>query len=125
MSGLRRDPYIAIGDKKKTEQEYQNFCGSIAQLLDDKTLVGDAENRWVIFKDGWVYGLATYPCESDARAFARQMFRDEPDASYIIVEVNLERHDISPLVILASAFSDVDAAKFKESNEEDEEDAQE
>ena len=100
--------YVAIGEKGETAKEYERFLGCIAQLLDDQTLVGDVEGRWVIFKDGWVYGLATYLNEDDARAFARQMFRDEPMASYIIVQVDPEKHAISPLHLLASALSDVD-----------------
>jgi len=120
---MKANPYFAVGDKDATRAEYEKFCGSIAQLLDEQSMIGDVAGQWVIFKDGWVYGMASYKTYADAYAFAQQIFRDEPDASYIIVEVDLEKHDISPLVVLASALSDVDqaqiCAKEGESSEED------
>lgn len=118
-------PYVAVGAKDKTAAEYENFCGCVAQLLDDKSLTGDLEGQWVIFKDGWVYGMAAYRTQRDAEVFARQIFRDEPNASYIVVEVDLEKHDISPLAVLASALSDVEFVQRQEEQErlEDEDDS--
>jgi len=98
--------YFAVGNDEKARKEYENFRSVIAQLLDDETLVGDVEGRWVVFKDSWVYGMATYPSKSDAIAFGRQMFRDEPDATYIVVQVDLEIHGINAMEILASAMTD-------------------
>lgn len=98
--------YYMVGDEKQAAQEYERFRGCIAQLLDDETLVGDAEGRWIVFKDSWVYGMATYPSMADAIAFGLQMFRDEPDETYIIVKVDLEIHGINAMEILASAMTD-------------------
>ena len=98
--------YHAVGDPKQARREYESFRGCIAQLLDDETLVGDVEGRWIVFKDGWVYGMATYPSRHDAIAFGNQMFRDESDATYIIVQVELEGHGVNAMEILASAVSD-------------------
>lgn len=106
--------YFYAGDWDVAEQEYERFRGCLAQLLDDQTLVGDVEGRWVIFKDGWVYGMATYATEGDARAFGRQIFRDEPNADYIVVQVDPEKHALSAMHLLASALSDVDSFDFAE-----------
>jgi len=96
------------GSEEAADAEYERFRGCMAQLLDDKTMVGDVENRWVIFKDGWVYGMATYPTEEDATVFAWQIFRDERDTPYIIVRVNPEEHAISAMHLLASALDGLD-----------------
>jgi hypothetical protein len=91
------------GDKDVADREYKSFRGCLAQLLDDQTLVGDVEGRWVIFKDGWVFGMATYASQDDAIAFGKQIFRDEPHATYIIVEVDAEKHALTAMHLLASA----------------------
>jgi hypothetical protein len=96
------------GDAALAEQEYERFRGCLAQLLDPESMVGDVEGRWIIFKDGWVFGMAAYDSEDNARAFGRQIFREEPDASYIIVRVDAEEHAVSGLHLLASAVSDAD-----------------
>lgn len=100
--------YTAVGSAETTKQEYERFRGCIAQLLDDETIVGDVEGRWVVFKDGWVYGMATYPSLHDAQVFGQQMFRDDPDASYIIVKVDLDLHELNAMETLASAISDAE-----------------
>jgi len=98
--------FFYVGDLRQAEAEYAKFRGCIAQLLDDQTMVGDVLDRWVVFKDGWVYGMATYPHKTDAVAFANQMFRGEPDASYIIVQADLKKHGLNIMEILASGVPD-------------------
>ena len=100
--------YYSSNGSEEARAEYERFRGCIAQLLDDETLVGDVEGRWVIFRDGWAYGMATYPTQDDALAFAKQMFRDEPGATYIIVQVDIEAHNINAMEVLASAISDAE-----------------
>jgi hypothetical protein len=98
--------YYSVGNPEKARAEYKNFRAVIAQLLDDETLVGDVEGRWIVFKDSWVYGMATYPLKEDAIVFGKQMFRDEPDAAYIVVRVELDDHNINAMEVLASAMTD-------------------
>jgi len=100
--------YFALGDTKVAAEEYERFRGCFAQLLDPESMVGDIEDRWVIFKDGWVYGMTSYPSKSDAQAFARQMFRDEAMPTYIILRVNADEHEIDGLHMLASALGQAD-----------------
>ena len=99
---------LCVGTKAQAEAEYERFLGCFGQLLDDNTMIGDVEGRWVIFQHGWVAGMATYASSDDALAFARQMFRDEPNASYIIVRVDAEEHQIDGLQMLASCVGDAD-----------------
>jgi len=110
--------YFYGGDPKVAEQEYERFQGCLLQLIDDESMVGDLEGRWVIFKNGWVFGLSSYPTESDARAFARQIFRDEPNADYIVAQVDPEKHALSAMHLLASALGDVDVINLQEDDDE-------
>jgi hypothetical protein len=96
------------GELPQAKIEYQRFRGCIAQLLDDETMVGDVEGRWVVFKDGWVYGMGTYSEKRDAIIFGRQMLRDEIGATFIVVKVDMEAHAITAMHILGSAVSDAD-----------------
>jgi len=41
------------------------------------------------------------------------MFRDEPNAPYIIAQVEPEKHALSAMHLLASALSDVDSLQIK------------
>ena len=43
--------YHYWGDPKAGEQEYKRFRGCLAQLLDESTMVGDVEGKWIIFKE--------------------------------------------------------------------------
>lgn len=108
MSGSN-DEYFWCGSGELAEEEYKRFQGSLMQLLDDETMIGDVEGRWVIFKDGWVYGMSTYSSKVDATSFARQIFRDEPSPSYIVVQVDPEKHALSAMHLLASALGDIDS----------------
>jgi len=101
--------YYAVFPQRQDEkaaQEYERFRGCIAQLLDDETMVGDVDGRWIVFQNGWVYGMATYPTKEDAVAFGKQMFRDEPGATYIVVQVDCDAHAITAMHILGSAMTD-------------------
>ena len=97
------------GRAEKAADEYNMFRRCLPQLIDsDDPITGDLNGRWVIFKDGWVYGLSSYPTEADAILFGSKMFVDEPFATWIVVQVDLEKHKISPLHLLADAISDLD-----------------
>lgn len=109
--------FLYEGDRDETWKEYERFRGCLAQLLDDSTMVGDVEGKWIIFKDGWLFGMASYTTQSDAGAFAAQIFRDERNPSYIIVQVNPEEHALSAMHLLASALSDVDSFEFDKESE--------
>jgi hypothetical protein len=97
------------GPEDEAAREYERFRGCLLQLTDEGTDVGNVEGRWVIFQSGWVYGLSSYKSEQDAIAFARQIFRDEPEASYIIVQVDTDKHALTAMHLLASALSDVES----------------
>jgi len=71
-------------------------------------MVGDLENRWIIFRDGWIYGLASYSTNHSALEFAAVIARGEDSPSYIVVQVDLAQHGVSPLHLLADAFSDLE-----------------
>lgn len=107
-----------VGDPKLARREYDLFRGCIAQLLDDETMVGDVAGRWVVFKDGWVYGMGTYPSQADAAIFGRTMFRDEPDATYIVVKADVEGHGLNAMEILGSAISDADGVDLSTTPDE-------
>ena len=89
-------------------EEYKKFQRCLPQMIDDDSMLGDLDGKWVIFKDGWVYGLASYESYEAARQFGEQLFRDEPGACYIIVQVDLEQHQISPLHLLGDALSQIE-----------------
>ena len=71
--------YFAQGDKEKTAKEYELFRGCFAQLLDPTSMVGDVEDRWIIFQSGWVADLTSYATEEEATKVAKQIFRTEND----------------------------------------------
>ena len=94
------------GSFEEAEKEYGKFRAVIAQLLDDETMVGDVNQRWVIFKDSWVYGMASYATKQEAIDFGRVMMRDEINPSFIVVKVDVEGHGINAMEVLASAMTD-------------------
>ena len=103
--------YFGEGCLEKMSQEYDYFKKCLPQLIDSSEITGDLEGRWIIFKDGWVYGLASYESSNEARDFARQMFRDEPGATWIVVKVDLEQHGVSVLHLLGDALSELDTVE--------------
>ena len=105
--------YYFNGDRDKAATEYARFQGCLLQLMDDSSMEGDLTNQWVIFKDGWVFGLSAFDSSFNASVFAKQIFRDEPCASYIVAQVK-EEHAISPMHLLGSALSDVDALQMRQ-----------
>lgn len=105
--------YRYAGDADEAAREYERFRGCLLQLTDENTDVGNVEGRWVIFQSGWVFGLSSYATERDALAFARQIFRDDPDATYIVVQVDTEKHALSAMHLIASALSDVESNKMR------------
>ena len=96
----------AGASREAAHKEYELFRGCIAQLLDPESMVGDVDQRWVIFHGGWVYGMASYATEEDARVFGKQMFRDDPNATYVVVKVDVTAHGLNAMEVLASAVSD-------------------
>jgi len=94
------------GTLKDAEKEYDFFRAVIAQLLDDETMVGDIDQRWIVFKDSWVYGMASYLTKKEAIDFGRVMMRDEISPSFIVVKVDVEGHGINAMEVLASAMTD-------------------
>jgi hypothetical protein len=113
--------YRFSGDKDEAAKEYERFQGCLLQLVDDESIVGNLEDQWVIFKNGWVYGLSAFTTEENARRFAQQIFRDEPNANYIIVQVQPEKHALSAMHLLASALSDVESLQMRAEKEAEEE----
>lgn len=112
--------YHYAGDEKEGAKEYERFQGCLAQLIDSESLVGNLEGRWVIFQSGWVHGFCSYPSEREAIVFARQIFRDEPDASYIVAQVDPEKHALTAMHLLASALSDLDSLEIRAQRESEE-----
>ncbi len=89
-------------------EEYKKFQRCLPQLIDSDSMLGDLDGKWVIFKDGWVYGLATYEHEASAVQFARHMLEDDQGSAWVIAQVSLADHSISPLHLLADALSDLE-----------------
>lgn len=110
--------YSYGGDRREAEKEYGRFQGCLLQLVDEDSIVGDLEDQWIIFQNGWVFGLSGFSTESNATTFAKQIFRNEPDANYIIVQVQPEKHAQSAMHLLASAMSDVDSLDLRENSDE-------
>jgi len=109
MKPINKNPYyFKRGSKEITAQEYQKFRRCFPQLTDPEEITGDLTGKWVIWKDGWIYGLAAYDSLAKAQQFAAIIDRDEHSPSYIIVQVSLEEHRISPLQMLADAISDAE-----------------
>lgn len=113
VTGAHGGSYRYEGDPDEGAAEYERFQGCLLQLTDDNSIVGNLEERWVIFQNGWVFGLSSYQTESDAIAFARQIFRDEPDANYIIACCEPEKHALTAMHLLGSAISDVESLQMK------------
>lgn len=123
MSGVEITPHGAgyryVGARDAAAAEYKRFQGCLLQLVDPDSMVGNLQDRWVIFQNGWVHGLCGYPTEADAATFGRQIFRDEPDANYIIVQVLPEWHALTAMHLLASALSDVESYQMRQQQAED------
>lgn len=111
---IMNEPYWYSGDRELAAVEYSKFRRCLPQLIDANEITGDLEGQWIIFKDGWVYGLAGYPAEREAVEFGRAMFRDEPRAVWIVVRVDLTSHKVSPLEMLSDALSDLEHAQGEE-----------
>jgi len=109
--------YYFNGNSDEAAAEYERFQGCLLQLMDESSDIGDLEDKWVIFKDGWVYGLSAFDSQFNASAFARQIFRDEPNATYIVAQVK-EEHALSAMHLLASALSDVESIEMRKKQEE-------
>jgi len=107
---MKTEHYQFVGDPEIAKGQYETFKKVLGQFLDPAGLEGDLNGKWIVFKDGWVYGMAGYPSESAAMSFAHQMFRTDAVAerNFIIVRVDAELHKVSNLHLLASAFDRID-----------------
>jgi len=101
-------PYWYSGNPDKAADEYNYFRRCLPQLIDDIAMTGDLNGKWVIFRDGWVYGMASYSTDAEAVKWGKLLHKDEASATWIVVQVDLEKHKISPLHLLADALSDLD-----------------
>ena len=109
MEPIKKNAFVhRVGNKEKTEAEYKTFKRCFPQLTDPQEITGDLTGKWVIWKNGWVYGMAAYDTLAAARKMANLIDRDETTPSYIIVKVDLDEHRISPLQMLADAISDAE-----------------
>ncbi len=113
MKPIKKQPFVhRIGDKEKTAAEYKTFKRCFPQLTDPTEITGDLTGKWVIWKNGWVYGMAAYNTLNEARQMANLIDRDETMPSYIIVKVDLDEHRVSALQMLADAISDAEFLDF-------------
>lgn len=80
------------------EEQYAIFKKVLGQLQGGDPMLGDLTGKWVIFADGYVYGLSSYATSNDACAFAQHMRVPRP---YVVALVDMDKHDVSPLEILA------------------------
>jgi len=80
------------------QEQYAIFKKVLGQLQGGDEMLGDLTGKWVIFADGYVYGLSSYATMHDASDFARVL---SPPGGYIIALVDMDKHDVSPLEILA------------------------
>ena len=119
MQPKKTNPFVhRRGNKETCDREYKTFKRCFPQLTDPTEITGDLTGKWVIWKDGWVYGMAAYDTLNEARNMAALIDRDESNPVYIIVKVDLDEHRISPLQMLADAIS---VAEFLDFPAEDEE----
>ena len=118
MQPRKKTPYyFRKGPRDVCEKEYKTFKRCFPQLTDPNEITGDLTGKWVIWKDGWVYGMAAYETQAEARKFASLIERDEDQPVYIVVKVDLNEHQISPLQMLADAISDVEFLDFPAEDE--------
>jgi len=101
-------PYTYIGDLQLARKEYEDFQRCLPQLIDESEITGDLEGRWIIFRDGWVYGLASYNTRVEAIQFGGQMHHDEPEATWLVVQVDLNKHMLSALHLLGDVLRGID-----------------
>jgi len=118
MEPIKKHAFVfRRGDRVICAEEYRKFKRCFPQLTDPTEITGDLTGKWVIWKDGWVYGMASYDSLAKARTFASIIERDEDNPSYIIVQVSLDEHRISPLQMLADAISDAEFLDFPAEDE--------
>lgn len=119
MKPIKKNGFVhRRGNKEICDAEYAKFKRCFPQLTDPEEMTGDLSGKWVIWKDGWIYGLAAYDSLEKARRFASIIDRDEASPTYIIVQVNLEEHRISPLQMLADAISDAEFLDYPAEDED-------
>ena len=95
------------GAAEAAAEEYAMFRRCLPQLTDADSMTGDLTGKWVIFRNGWLADFQGYKTEREAINFSRAIFRDEP-SSWIVVQVDVTKHQISALHLLADALADVE-----------------
>jgi hypothetical protein len=90
--------FYLYGPRQEAEEQYGIFKKVLGQLQGGDPLLGDLSGKWVIFADGYVYGLASYKSPDEAYDFSRVM---RLNRGYVVALVDMEAHDVSPLEILA------------------------
>jgi hypothetical protein len=87
-----------FGPKQAAEEQYAIFKKVLGQLQGGDEMLGDLTGKWVIFAEGYVYGLASYHSANAAINFAKVM---RTPGGYVVALVDMDKHDVSPLEILA------------------------
>lgn len=94
----------------KPDEKLEQFQRCIPQLIDPDGPLGDLTGKWVIWEDGWVYGLAAYDEHAEARKWAKLM--GVPLAPVFRVTTD----HVHPLELLFAAGEDNDAADNEENS---------
>lgn len=103
---MSKPPVIYFGPHPHVDQEYERFKRCLPQLVDPESQTGDLTGKWVIFQDGYVYGLSGYDTDAMAHSFAYSMGLGDP---HIVALVDLEKHGLHPLHLLSAAIIDQEA----------------
>ena len=121
MGDGKNRPVVYHGTHPAVDEVYEQFKRCLPQLVDPDSQTGDLEGRWVIFKDGYVYGFSSYKTYDSASQFARVMGLSD-EGPFIIALVDLEEHGMHPLHLLSAALIDqeVDQRKDQLDGEEEE-----
>lgn len=88
-------------------REYQMFRRCLPQLIDNQSMTGDLTGKWIIFANGWLYDFSGFDTAEGAVRWAEHLFQNDT-TPWIVVNVNLADHALSPLEMLGNAIADVE-----------------
>lgn len=88
----------------------EQFKRCLPQLIDPDGPLGDLTDKWVIWEDGWVYGLAAYDDQQTARQWAAHMGVRNDHVFRVTTD------HVHPLELLFAAGEDNDAADHEENS---------
>ena len=99
---------FAYGSRTYCDEQYLLFKKVIGQLTGGDPIMGDLTGKWVVFADGYVAGLCCYATSAAAAAFGgRTIPTGTP--GFLVVLVNMDKHDIKWIDVIAHGSVDAPA----------------